>query len=48
MAAEDIVPALRAVPMVGSELRETPALVAICRNRAATRLLDMHSEVDAS
>lgn len=41
----DIIPAIRAAPIVGGVLRETPALAAIRRNRAAARLLDTHFKV---
>ena len=37
---DDVIPAVLAAPIVGGVLRETPALIAIRRNRAATRLLD--------
>ena len=39
---------MRAAPIVDGVLRETPALVAIRRNRAATRLLDSHFKVGPS
>ncbi len=38
--ADDVIPAVLAAPIVGGVLRETPALIVIRRNRAATRLLD--------
>lgn len=37
---DDVAPAILTAPIVKGILRETPALVAIRRNRAATRLLD--------
>lgn len=45
LEAADVVPAQRMAPVVDGVLRETPALGAIRRNRAATRLLDMRYKV---
>jgi hypothetical protein len=42
---DDVIPALRMAPIVDGVLRETPALAAIRRNRAATRRLDERLKV---
>ncbi|WP_157082998.1 hypothetical protein [Novosphingobium lentum] len=44
----DVVPALRTAPIVDGVLRETPALAAIRRNRAATRRLDGRLKIGPS
>ncbi|WP_066585575.1 hypothetical protein [Sphingomonas pruni] len=48
LESADVVPAILAAPVVDGELRETPALVAIRRNRAAHRLLEPRLKVGKS
>ena len=48
LEAEDIITALRTAPIIDGMLRETPDLIAIRRNRAATRLLDERLKVGPS
>lgn len=44
----DVLPALRSAPIVNGMLRETPALAALRRNRAAIRQLDEHLKIGPS
>lgn len=48
LEATDVIPAVLAAPVIDGTVRETPALVALRRNRAAHRLMDAQLKVGAS